>query len=70
MFSCELYEISKNTFFTEHLGATASKHLSMQHIKWITSERSRFSTVNFSLFSEIFQQENQRESLQLYWVVK
>ena len=54
MFSCELYEISKNTFFTEHLGATASKHLSMQHIKWITSQRSRFSTVNFSFFSEIF----------------
>ena len=24
MFSCELYEIPKNTFFTEHLRATAS----------------------------------------------
>ena len=25
--SCEFYEISKNTFFTEHLWATASKSL-------------------------------------------
>ena len=25
MFSCEFYEISKNTFFTEHLWLTASK---------------------------------------------
>ena len=24
MFSCEFYKISKNTFFTEHLWATAS----------------------------------------------
>ena len=24
MFSCEFYEISKNTFFIEHLRATAS----------------------------------------------
>ena len=24
VFSCEFYEISKNTFFTEHLWATAS----------------------------------------------
>ena len=24
VFSCELCEISKNTFFTEHLGTTAS----------------------------------------------
>ena len=24
LFSCEFYEISKNTFFTEHLWATAS----------------------------------------------
>ena len=26
-FSCEFYEISKNTFLTEHLGTTASKVL-------------------------------------------
>ena len=26
MFSCEFYEISKNTFFIEHLRATASVH--------------------------------------------
>ena len=25
MFSCEFYEISKNTFFTEHLRVTASE---------------------------------------------
>ena len=25
VFSCEFYEISKNTFFTEHLQTTASK---------------------------------------------
>ena len=25
MFSCEFWEISKNTFFTEHLWATASE---------------------------------------------
>ena len=25
VFSCEFYKISKNTFFTEHLSATASK---------------------------------------------
>ena len=27
MFSCEFCEISKNTFFTEHLRTTASKYL-------------------------------------------
>ena len=26
VFSCEFYEISKNTFFIEHLRATASVH--------------------------------------------
>ena len=26
MFSCEICEISKNTFFTEHLWTTASKN--------------------------------------------
>ena len=26
MFSCEFYEISKNTFFTENLWATVSAH--------------------------------------------
>ena len=26
MFFCEFYKISKNTFFTEHLRTTASKH--------------------------------------------
>ena len=27
MFSCEFCEVSKNTFFTEHLRATASKSI-------------------------------------------
>ena len=29
MFSCEFCEISKNTFFTEHLWATASKQVTV-----------------------------------------
>ena len=32
MFSCEFYEISKNTFFTEPLRANASKGLYYQEI--------------------------------------
>ena len=27
VFSCEFYEISKNTFFTEHLWTTASRYM-------------------------------------------
>ena len=36
VFSCEFYEISKNTFFTKQLWATASVH-SMFLPKWLTS---------------------------------
>ena len=32
MFSCELCEISKNTFFTEQLRATASVVLGYRHV--------------------------------------
>ena len=33
VFSCEFCEISKNTFFTEHLCATASKYMINNHDK-------------------------------------
>ena len=32
MFSCEFYEISKNTFSTEHLRTTASIHLPLLNL--------------------------------------
>ena len=43
MFFCEFCEISKNTFFTEHLWATASEQVTvslqcLQMAKWRTGE--------------------------------
>ena len=39
MFSCKFCEISKNTFFTEHFGATASEGLNEDSSSgWILSE--------------------------------
>ena len=35
VFSCEFYEISKNTFFTEHLWTTASASRFQFHSLWI-----------------------------------
>ena len=32
MFSCELCDISKNTFFAEHIWATASAHIDLDKI--------------------------------------
>ena len=37
LFSCEFYEISKNTCFTEHLQATASVKIEMK-VKIMTSK--------------------------------
>ena len=49
MFSCEFCEISKNTFFTEHLWTTASEFLS-----FMDEGSSRFTHVYF-LSNAIFQ---------------
>ena len=39
MFSCKFCEISKNSFFTEHFGATASEGLNEDSSSgWILSE--------------------------------
>ena len=36
VFSCEFCEISKNTFFTEHLQVTTSEHPWLKmHITWL-----------------------------------
>ena len=37
VFSCEFCEISKNTFITEHLQATASYYFILVLNKWVTS---------------------------------
>ena len=39
VFSCEFCEISRNTFFTEHLWATASQN-------WIYRQQNHFTTAN------------------------
>ena len=41
MFSCEFCQISKNTFFTEHLWATAPIFIFVNHLSQITRKASR-----------------------------
>ena len=48
MFSCEFCEISRNTFFTEHLWTTVSVDNNDYLEKWLSS------FVNFSLVMLIF----------------
>ena len=48
MFSCEFCEVSKNTFFTEHLRATASNHGG--YIKRTISHRLNKSTTQQKIF--------------------
>ena len=43
VFSCEICEISKNTFFTEHIWTTAS--MSSQHFGWDLDELSNVSSL-------------------------
>ena len=38
VFSCEFCEVSKNTFFTEHLWATASAHYKAQNLTILNGE--------------------------------
>ena len=60
-FSCELCEISKNTFFTEHLWMTASastKYMEDYKKPWIRDEPDHFilyvgfNDLNFKLWSD------------------
>ena len=52
MFSCEFCEVSKNTFFTEHLRATASNHGG--YIKRTISHRLNKSTTQQKIFKMIY----------------
>ena len=46
VFSCEFCEISKNTFFTEHLWATASESCSVNRLNSENSESINLKVVN------------------------
>ena len=50
VFSCEFYEIFKNTFFTEHIRATASKHFTLV----ISLHKKSFFSVNVTKFAILF----------------
>ena len=41
MFSCEFCEISKNTYFTEHLQATASAWFCLSKLEKLSSESEK-----------------------------
>ena len=49
MFSCEFYEIFKNTFFTEHLWTTASVSFEPRFLMFSDRKSKRFLSLN-SLF--------------------
>ena len=59
MFSCEFCEISKNTFFTEHLLATASNRIrvSIRFYFSLLYSHSIFFPNCFYLFIESFHQQ-------------
>ena len=45
VFSCEFYEISKTTFFTEHLWANASVKLNVKNLNTRSSENRKDETL-------------------------
>ena len=47
MFSCEFCEISKNTFYTEHLWTTASEHFYAGIIKDVKNEHTYTQALHF-----------------------
>ena len=58
MFSCEFYEISKNTFFAEHLWATACQKDFGQNICHLAMQAMKASLQIHNLFSGITDQCN------------
>ena len=53
VFSCEFCEISKNTFFTEHLMTTASL---------CNQARQKFSITTLSLLTQVLEEKYQRKT--------
>ena len=54
LFSCEFCEISKNTFFTKHLRATASVKIEMQ-VKIMTSKLMSLHTTSMASLASVLQ---------------
>ena len=53
-FSCECYEISKNTLFTEHLRSTASAFLGLFYVHKVVCQSQYF------FFRSDFEKQNQK----------
>ena len=52
MFSCEFWEISKNTFFTEHIGTTVSNLSKSKHTRILKLYGPNTSSKLYRTFAE------------------